>query len=814
MADCAELRSFLTDHVNRAAAAYGYSRPFVEKMVQAKARDTAAYFNASPPLSGAVDALSADPNKSIIQKLDTMTTDELLEAGLARYYDANPVSPDAIVDPVRAREFGAIKKKLGPVGKSLIRPPLGKNDTAADPYEVNNLEKAAPLLLDMVGAVSDFQNFLEMQTPFYGIMKDMVADKSEFMLNLMLNLSRLRGQLRLDKDGKRLDYPHPRARMVDQLLGEVVKRLPSRSELVKTSRTLIKNDPYHIADFMDNIDKSGNVMEVLKSFHHLRAMSQIYEDYGKKYGDMVPALRKAAEDTEALRKRGAKLFYNKYYSDREFDKFLSNTQKAGIAFAKHGIYTPKWYFHRSIDPLSAASGDYAQQWIESLTSQVEKIFPAAKIIWTDKIVEEHDFMHPHSAVPDSPDAQQAGEFWKFANEDKSLGAFIVPRRSVDYAVIPMIPHLGKAKTAEYVFHEMMHVMIGNGYFTSDELQTMLAYVGPDTEIFGERGLAGRYQSDEFVEESLTFYLGQELSRTFNVEKFHSVQKRTEYLNEDYWTQQITNQHIETGFSAGDWRINVSKEWDVARIVDDIYSGKIAARGPRSGYSRPPEFTVAFKGEMDMALAAYNRDKAGKPNVSVSPEASQLAQVAMHGMDEAAEAEIEWISDPDAPALDIDMGGDINPMDTQLEAEVWEDMVRPDIVEHLGKTRAVHPNLNQPTVVTVHDGGNAPISKFGKSLSNYTGPVVLSNAKPVINPEGAKKVAAGKKSEAPIAAIVGLVQNRIPAGYKKGPEIKFNPKRETGTMKADGKPVKEADYVIQEGNKTYLCVKDPDNPRCF
>ena len=76
------------------------------------------------------------------------------------------------------------------------------------------------------------------------------------------------------------------------------------------------------------------------------------------------------------------------------------------------------------------------------------------------------------------------------------------------------------------------------------------------------------------------------------------------------------------------------------------------------------------------------------------------------------------------------------------------------------------------------------------------------------------MAKGEKNKHPLAAIVGIVQNRIPAGYKKGPEIKFNPKRETGTMKADGKPVKEADYVIQEGNKTYLCVKDPDNPRCF
>ena len=140
-----------------------------------------------------------------------------------------------------------------------------------------------------------------------------------------------------------------------------------------------------------------------------------------------------------------------------------------------------------------------------------------------------------------------------------------------------------------------------------------------------------------------------------------------------------------------------------------------------------------------------------------------------------------------------------------------------MAEHLGKTRAVRPNINKPGIMTVHGVGPKDGVKYGKALSHYTGPLVLSNARPAINKKAAEKVAARKENKHPLAAIIGTVQNRIPAGYMKGPEIKFNPFKETDKMRVgdySGPEFKKGDYVVQEGHKTYLCVKDPNNPRCF
>ena len=232
MADCAELEASLKEHVDRVAEAYGFSKPYSERLVQSRARDIAAYFNASPPLSGAVDALTTDPAQSAIPQIAEMTQDQLIDAARARWFDGNPVSSDAVVDPVRAREFAEIAKRLGKTKMKAVKPNIGEGETSADPKEVADLEAMAPFLLDVVKAMSDFTNFFEMQTALANPLTEMFTRNANFMLSTMLNLSRLRGQLRLDKNGKRLEYPHPHARMVDQLLGEVLKNLPSRQSVM------------------------------------------------------------------------------------------------------------------------------------------------------------------------------------------------------------------------------------------------------------------------------------------------------------------------------------------------------------------------------------------------------------------------------------------------------------------------------------------------------------------------------------------------------------------------------------------------------
>ena len=764
-----------------------------------------------------MDALSADPKQSAIPAIQKMGINDLVKALESRWFDGNPVSPDAIVDPVRAREYAEIVKRLKGygtltgVGKFMraAQPVLGENETSADRYEVRYVKTMAPFILDMAKAVSDFHGFLEMQTPFYGILEKQAKAQVDFMLDLTLNLSRLRGQLRLDKDGKRLEYPHPYARMVDQLLGEVVKRLPARTSMVKSDLGYLKADAYSIHDLNQNLMKSGSVIEAFRSFGQLRAMEQIYSDYAKKYGDMFPAMREAADSIKALRERAKKDFHVGVH-DKDLQSQLSDAEKSALQVARYGIYSTNGSSYSAVDPFSVVAGDKPLKWLKKFMSSLDKVFPSANIVWTDKIAE-------YDKLEDSPISdgnEKVNQWWKSLSKQSGIGAFMVPFRGAEFAVVPISRQLSKYRIAETSFHEMIHVMIRNGYFTSGELQTLVDEIGPNTEIFKTQPISFNYGKSGHAEESMTFYLGRELARIFSVSNMFAIEKMYPSKNEKYFTRTISDPLLQD-HSIDEYRdTNVSESKDVAQIVDDIYSGRIGARGPRSGYSRPPEFTVAFKGEMDLALAAYQRND--KPQ-KVSPEASELAQVAMRGMDKAAESEIEWISDPDAPALDIDRGGDINPMDTQLEAEVWEDMARPDIVEHLGKTRAVRPNINKPGIMTVHPVGERGGIKYGKALSHYEGPLVLGNAKPAINRNAAEEVKAGRKTKHPLAAIVGVVQNRIPAGYKKGPEIKFNPKRETDRMRvgdSKGEQFKGADYVIQEGNKTYLCVKDPNNPRCF
>ena len=157
---------------------------------------------------------------------------------------------------------------------------------------------------------------------------------------------------------------------------------------------------------------------------------------------------------------------------------------------------------------------------------------------------------------------------------------------------------------------------------------------------------------------------------------------------------------------------------------------------------------------------------------------------------------------DHPDMTMPMkGAEISGIDQSLKSEFWERQVDPSMQKHFGVTRAVRPNLNKPGHMTIHQVGVRGGIKYGRALDHYAGALVLKGASPRINENAAKAVVSGKKSKHPLASIVGTVQNRLPAGYMKGPEIKYNPLKETGTMRVDGKVFTEAEYVIQEGNKT-------------
>ena len=549
---CAELEASLKEHVDRVAEAYGFSKPYSERLVQSRARDIAAYFNASPPLSGAVDALTTDPAQSAIPQIAEMTQDQLIDAARARWFDGNPVSSDAVVDPVRAREFAEIAKRLGKtkmkrsnpiLGKTkmkAVKPNIGEGETSADPKEVADLEAMAPFLLDVVKAMSDFTNFFEMQTALANPLTEMFTRNANFMLSTMLNLSRLRGQLRLDKNGKRLEYPHPHARMVDQLLGEVLKNLPSRQSVMSFDWVpKIQKSQYGTKKFVRKLDDAHDVREPLSKLGDLRSMQQIYQDFAERYGAKFPGMQGKADATLKLINKGAKIFKKAWYGGHSGLLGLGEETERMLAGARHGYFDALGWAYKSLDPFQEVQGDRAQAYLKDLFATLDRIFPSANVVWTDKIVDA-------KADPPPVDATESdfAKWWETATEAGNVLAFVNSHMGAEDFVVPIRnPKVTKVGTANSTFHEMIHVMLARGYFTSEELETLLDEVGPGTKIFKKQGVSDSfYRKSVWSEESLTFYLGQELAKRFATE--HNYAKQISKEDADF---------------SGAWKVKTKRE---------------------------------------------------------------------------------------------------------------------------------------------------------------------------------------------------------------------------------------------------------------
>ena len=149
-----------------------------------------------------------------------------------------------------------------------------------------------------------------------------------------------------------------------------------------------------------------------------------------------------------------------------------------------------------------------------------------------------------------------------------------------------------------------------------------------------------------------------------------------------------------------------------------------------------------------------------------------------------DSDFEFDDDTEAPAKNPNAplplkGADVSGLDQAVKMQAWEQEIDPLMNHHVGTRVAVRPDLNRKGYMSLHPIVARRV-EYTKTLDNYSGPLVLKNAR------------ANTKDG---SSIVGTVQNRIPRGYKKGPEIK------------PGDKFTNAQYVIQEGDKTYKVVKD-------
>ena len=173
-----------------------------------------------------------------------------------------------------------------------------------------------------------------------------------------------------------------------------------------------------------------------------------------------------------------------------------------------------------------------------------------------------------------------------------------------------------------------------------------------------------------------------------------------------------------------------------------------------------------------------------------------------------DSDFEFDDDTESPAKNPDAplplkGADVSGLDQAVKMQALEGQLDPSMKKHLGQQLAVRPDLNKQGSMIIHPVGTRGGVKYGRTLGDYSGPLVLKNASPHFNPK--EKV----------ASIRGTVQNRIPRGYKKGPEIKYDPKVDYRMRVAEsGQEFTKAQYVVQEGNKTYMVVKDPKKPDCL
>ena len=260
-----------------------------------------------------------------------------------------------------------------------------------------------------------------MQTPLTTVLWRYKKSNSDFLVDLVLNLSRLRGELRLNDKGVRLEHPHPYARMVDQLLGQVVKNLPARSVIARENGSYLSDKAYSTRSFQKKIEETGDITKILAKVGQIEKMEKVYHQYVQKYAGSFSPLLELYDNIVELRDRGVKLFSGKVtiYQKKEFNP-QDLVEEGALAVAKHGYRQSGRHAFTEIDPFQNIQGDAPHKYIQDLLDALHGMLPSANLIWTDKIATHKNL----KAMVNVPDKQKAEAWWATLSESQTTGAFV------------------------------------------------------------------------------------------------------------------------------------------------------------------------------------------------------------------------------------------------------------------------------------------------------------------------------------------------------------------------------------------------------